>query len=99
LINTIQNFNQVQNSQQTATNQIISNLNAMSAQNAACCCDLKQAISNDGNATRALINDLNVQNLQGQLNDAKLQISNTNQTIALENFAATLVAKVTAPVV
>ena len=66
----------------------------MSAQNAACCCEIKATILADGNATRALINDLNVQSLTSQLNDAKLQISNTNQTIALENFASNLVARV-----
>ena len=67
----------------TATNQIISQGTALAAQMAACCCETQKQILSDGNATRQLINDLNVQNLTAQLNDAKNSISNSNQTNAL----------------
>lgn len=78
-----QGFNEIGRDTANATNQIIMGLNAMSAQNAACCCDIKQTIKDDGGLTRALINDLNVQRLTSELNDAKNSISNSNQTNAL----------------
>lgn len=86
---------------QNATNQIIAQGTANAATMAQCCCEIKSAIANDGDETRALINALNVQNLQTQLADAKSQISNTNQTIALETFATNLVNRLfpTTPVV
>jgi len=80
---TLQGFNSQAMQVQNATNQIIAQGTAMAAQNAQCCCEIKQTIKDDGNATRALINDLNVQNLTAQLNDAKNQISNSSQTNAL----------------
>jgi len=83
LINSLQNFNTLQGNLTTSTNQIIAQGTALAAQSAQCCCEVKQAIANDGNETRALINALNVQNLTAQLNDAKSQISNSAQTNAL----------------
>ena len=80
---TLQGFNGQAMQTQNATNQIIAQGAAMAAQAAQCCCEIKQTIKDDGNETRALINDLNVQNLTAQLNDAKSQISNSNQTNAL----------------
>lgn len=80
---TLQGFNGQAMQTQNATNQIIAQGTAMAAQAAQCCCEIKQTIKDDGNATRALINDLNVQTLTAQLNDAKSQISNSNQTNAL----------------
>jgi hypothetical protein len=90
LINNLQNFNNLQGSLTTSTNQIISNQAAnaaavaagfctLSREAAECCCETKQLIRDDGAATRALINDLNVQSLQAQLTDAKVQISNNSQ--------------------
>lgn len=79
LINNLQNFNSLQNSQQTATNQIIAGQNAQNANFANCCCEIKQLIQADGNATRALINDLNVQNLRDQLGAANGKVSNNEQ--------------------
>jgi len=79
LINSIQNFNQVQLSQQTATNQIISNLTAMSAANAECCCDIKQLIQSDGNLTRALINDNTIQALRDKNAELAVEVSNFKQ--------------------
>jgi hypothetical protein len=67
----------------TATNQIIAQGTAMAAQMAACCCDIQRAIAADGDETRALINSINLQNLQTQLADAKSQISNFQQTQTL----------------
>jgi len=55
----------------------------MAAESARCCCDIKATINADGNATRQLINDIRLSDLQGQLNDAKNNISNSNQTNAL----------------
>lgn len=79
LINNLQNFNSIQSSQQTATNQIIASQNAMSAQMASCCCAIQKAIAEDGDETRSLINNLNVQNLRDQLAAANVQVSNNAQ--------------------
>lgn len=82
---TLQGFNEVGRDLATATNQIIMGQNNAASQLAACCCDIKQTISNDGNLTRALINDIRVGDLQTQLQDAKSQISNLSQTSLLQN--------------
>jgi hypothetical protein len=79
LINNIQNFNQVQMSQQTATTQIISNLSAMAAQQASCCCEIKQLIQSDGNLTRALINDNTMQDLRDRNVTLAGEVSNFRQ--------------------
>jgi len=76
---TLQGFNAQAMQTQNATNQIIAQGTALAAQLANCCCEMKQVVKEDGNATRALINDLNVQSLQAQLTDAKVQISNNAQ--------------------
>lgn len=81
----LQGFNEIGRDMATSTNQLIMGQNAMSAQMAACCCSIEKAISADGSATRALINDLNVQNLQAQLADAKSMNSNLAQSIAMNN--------------
>ena len=70
------NFAQTQYQQQTGFCGIANEI-------AKCCCEIKGTIKDDGSATRALINDLNVQNLRDQLNDSKNQISDLNQTGAL----------------
>ena len=46
---------------------------------AQCCCEIKGTILADGNQTRALINDLNVQNLRDQLAAANGKVSNNEQ--------------------
>lgn len=79
LINTIQNFNTVNSNIINTSNQIIAGQNAIASQMAACCCEMKGAITAEGAATRALINDLNVQNLRDQLAAANNKVSNNEQ--------------------
>ncbi|MBO7079497.1 MAG: hypothetical protein J6W64_06785 [Bacilli bacterium] len=45
-----------------------------------CCCDIKQAIREDGEATRALITQNTIQDLRDRLNQAKDVISDREQT-------------------
>lgn len=59
----------------------------MQAQMAQCCCDIKESILADGQATRQLIQDNTIQNLRDKLSDrdrdlqtAYWQISQVNQT-------------------
>ena len=75
----LQGFNGAAMQTQNATNQIISQGTANAAAMAACCCEIKGLIAADGNATRALINDLNVQSLRDQLAAANNQVSNNAQ--------------------
>jgi hypothetical protein len=77
---TLQGFNEISRDSANAFNQVQMSLNAIAAQNAACCCELKSAIAHDGNETRALINSLNTQNLNTQIADLKSQV-NTNAII------------------
>jgi hypothetical protein len=69
----------------------------MSRQFADCCCDNKVlalqntaqivgAVTNEGQLTRALIAQLDKENLVSQLNDAKSQVSNFEQTQTLEAY-------------
>jgi len=51
---------------------------------AQCCCEIKQAIAVDGGLTRTLINDIRLSELQAQLTDAKLALSNSKQTNELD---------------
>ena len=76
---TLQGFNSSAMQIQNATNQIIAQGTANAAQMANCCCEIKAAISADGQATRSLINDLNVQNLRDQLASANNKVSNNEQ--------------------
>jgi len=76
---TLQGFNQAAFNQNIATQQIIAQGVAQAAQMAECCCDIKSLIQSDGNLTRSLINDLNVQNLRDQLAAANNQVSNFQQ--------------------
>ena len=87
---TLQGFNGTAMQMQNSTNQIISQGTANAAAVAAgfcdisrelatCCCELKQRIVDDGNLTRALINDTNVQNLRDQLAAANGKVSNNEQ--------------------
>jgi len=72
---TLQGFNELGRDNANAFNQVQMGLNALSAQQAACCCDIKTAIHADGEATRALINATNMATLQAQLSDAKSKIN------------------------
>lgn len=76
---TLQGFNQTAMQNQNATNQIIAGQTQLASNMAACCCEMKQAIAADGALTRALINDLNVQNLRDQLAAANNKVSNNEQ--------------------
>lgn len=107
---TLQGFNSQAMQVQNATNQIIAQGTAnaaavaagfcdISRQMAECCCETKQLIKEDGNATRALINDLNVQSLRDQLNSAKVEISNNQQNQYLLNTILAHLHPVVAPVV
>ena len=62
---------------------IQSTLAAMSAAQALCCCETRQLIIQDGNATRALINANTMQELRDRLNASDNSLSNMNQTNAL----------------
>jgi hypothetical protein len=75
-----QGFNEVGRDSNIATSQIIAGQNAIAAQAAQCCCEIKQAIATDGGLTRALINDIRLSELNAQLTDCKLANSNLMQT-------------------
>ena len=66
-------------------NSIATGLSNLSREMAECCCGIKNEIHADGEATRALINNINVQSLQGQLADAKSALNNANQTNYLQS--------------
>lgn len=87
--NMMQGFNEVGRDINTSTTQLIAGQNAMAAQMAACCCDIKETVRTDGGLTRALINDIRLAELNAQLTDAKVQVSNLMQTNALNSNNAT----------
>ena len=93
LINNLQNFNALGSQISTASNQIIAGQTAQSAKMAECCCEIKGVVSAEGAATRALINDLNVQNLRDQLNSANVKVSNNEQNQYLLNTILTHIVK------
>jgi hypothetical protein len=76
----LQGFNEIGRDNANSFSQVQMSLNALSAQQAACCCDLKSAIHADGEATRSLINSINTQNLNTAIADLKSQV-NTNAII------------------
>lgn len=91
---------------QNSTNQIISQGTFNAAANAAgfcgiskelatCCCEIKQKITDDGNLTRTLINDLNVSNLRDKLAAANNKISNNEQNQYLLNSLLPRICPVT----
>jgi len=82
---TLQSFNEMSRDNGNSFNAIQATLQLQNMQAAQCCCDIKGAIRTDGDLTRALINDLNVQSLTAQLNDAKAALSNANQTTTILN--------------
>jgi hypothetical protein len=76
---TLTGFNTLGIQTVNSTNQIISQGTALAAQLSSCCCDIQKDISADGDETRALINNLNVQNLRDQLAAANNKVSNNDQ--------------------
>jgi len=86
---TLQGFNSQAMQMQNATNQIIAQGTANAMAMANCCCEIKSTILADGNSTRALINDLNVQNLRDQLAAANNKVSNNEQN---QYLLSTLIA-------
>ena len=58
---------------------------ALQAQQAQCCCDLKTAIHAEAEATRSLINSNTMQELRDQLQAANLQLGNLSQTQTMIN--------------
>lgn len=91
----LNSFNEVARDNMVGFNQIIAGQNAQNAAQAACCCALQKAICDDGQETRALINAINLSNIEGQLADAKSQVNTLNQTIAqtamLNSTASTII--------
>jgi hypothetical protein len=79
----LQGFNEIGRDAANYANQLVMGQNALAAQLSSCCCSIEKSIRDDGAVTRALINDIRVSDLQTQLTDAKLQISNGNQTAVL----------------
>ena len=88
-IQNVQGFNAVQTQSQNLATQIINQGVANAAAMASCCCEIKGLIAADGNQTRALINDLNVQNLRDQLAAANGKVSNNEQNQYLLNTILT----------
>ena len=91
LINNLQNFNNLSTQISTAGNQIIAGQNAQNAAMAQCCCELRQAIAADGQATRALINDNTIQSLRDKNAELAVRVSNNEQnqyllTTILQHF-------------
>lgn len=96
----LQGFNSSAMQVQNSTNQIIAQGTANAAavahgfcdiakQMAECCCEIKGVVAAEGSATRALINDLNVQNLRDQLASANNKVSNNEQNQYLLNTLLT----------
>ena len=75
----------------TQTNELNTNLLTTALQNQAkmdeCCCSIKNAIREDGEATRALITSNTIQDLRDQLNDAK-------NTITANGIGSSIVSQV-----
>lgn len=78
-----QGFNEVSRDSNIQTQQIIAGQSAIATQISECCCEIKGAIHTDGEATRALINEIRLAELNAALTDAKVQVSNLQQTNVL----------------
>lgn len=61
-------------------NSVNSGINNLGYQMQNCCCDLKSAIHAEGEATRALITENEIQKLRTDLQSAQLTLANTVQT-------------------
>jgi hypothetical protein len=80
-----QGINEINRDMSTATSQIIAGQNSLAAQMAHCCCDIKETIKCDGGLTRQLINDIRLAELNAALTDAKVEVSNLQQTNSLNS--------------
>lgn len=67
------------------------------AQMSSCCCDIKTAIHNDGEATRALITQNRMAELEYQLNQANNAIANAVQTQNILNSLGRYVTNPSVP--
>lgn len=63
-------------------------LNSLQAQNAECCCEIRTAIATDGAATRQLIQQNLITELQTQLCDAKAKSAQLENQVFLQNSQA-----------
>lgn len=79
-------------------NSVNSNLAGLSSQMAACCCETRQAIHAEGEATRALIQQNTIQDLRDRLEEkdrdllkAAFITSQVDQTGNLQNFIRSMV--------
>lgn len=63
-------------------------ISALGSQMAECCCDIKSAVGAEGSATRALINERFINELQTRLCDAKAKIGSLESNIFLQNSQA-----------
>jgi hypothetical protein len=79
----LQGFNQQNIQSLNSFNQVGAALASIQNNSDRCCCEIKQAIHLEGETTRALINSNTMASLTAQLNDAKNQISDLNQTNVL----------------
>jgi hypothetical protein len=80
----LQGFNSAQANAFRDATAIQTTLQQQNMVQAECCCQIKQAISVDGQATRALINDIRLAELQSELADTKNSLSNANQTLVFD---------------
>lgn len=92
-------FSGVQNSLCSGFGNVQSAIADTNYRMADCCCQIKSAIQNDGEQTRALITQNEIQKLRDELQDAKneniatgLIASQTIQTQNLENFIRKVVS-------
>jgi hypothetical protein len=96
----LQGFNSIQANAFRDASAIQATLQQQNMVQAQCCCEIKQAISTDGQATRALINDIRLAELQSELADTKNSLSNANQTLVFDgklNAMATTIITHLAP--
>lgn len=74
-------------------NSVNGNISSLASQMASCCCDIKTTLHQEGEATRSLIQQNEIQSLRDKLQDAKnenlatgLVAANVTQTNNIENF-------------
>ncbi len=68
-------------------------INAQSAQQANCCCDLKQLIAQEGCQTRQLMKDIQTQNIQDQLCQSRAENAQLKNEIAIKNQTEAIFAR------
>lgn len=96
----LQGFNSAQANAFRDATDIQTTLQQQNMIQAQCCCEIKQAISNDGQATRALINEIRLAELTTELSDTKNSLSNAHQTLLFDgklNAMATTIITHLAP--